>query len=131
MPIEEFYRGPWGSIRLATQSDGSSLAGKFIEELSTLDRNKLLALLKRAADMGPMNINDGEKFKKLEGTLFEFKVFQTRMPCFYQGRSVVLTHGYMKKKDKTPPTEIARAVRIQKECSLPVTASPIGNKKKR
>jgi hypothetical protein len=117
MPTSEFYRGAWGTIQLALQRDGSSLAHGFIDGLPAPDRNKLLALLKRAADMGPMNINDGEKFKKLEGLLFEFKVFQIRMPCFYKGRSLVLTHGFKKKKDHTPPSEIERALRIMKECS--------------
>jgi Phage derived protein Gp49-like (DUF891) len=119
MSTLEFYRGAWGTIQLAVQRDGTSLAAKFIDELATPDRNKLLALLKRAADIGPVNINDGEKFKKLEGVIFEFKVFQIRVPCFYNGRSVVLTHGFKKKKDRTPPTEIARALRIMKECSAP------------
>lgn len=115
MPVVEFYQGAWGKIRLATQRDGSSLADDFIRQLAIADRAKLLALIKRAADIGPMNINDGEKFKKLEGTLFEFKVFQTRMPCFYDGRNIVLTHGFKKKQYKSPPAEIARAKRIQSE----------------
>lgn len=131
MRTSEFYRGAWGTIQLAIQRDGSSVADEFIEELPVPDRNKLLALLKRAADMGPMNINDGEKFKKLEGAIFEFKVFQIRMPCFYSGRSIVLTHGFKKKKDRTPPTEIERALRIMKECSAPSPSVSTSKKPKR
>jgi hypothetical protein len=130
MPAVEFYRGTWGNIYLAIQRDGTSLADAFIKGLDNSDRLKLLALLKRAADMGPMNIHDGEKFKKLDGTLFEFKVFQIRMPCFYDGRKVILTHGFTKKKDKTPPAEIERAARIQKEYRE-ADADPSKPKKKR
>ncbi len=115
MPAREFYAGTWGSITLATQQDGTSIFDNFIEELNVAEQTKLLALLKRAADMGPRNINDGEKFKKLEGDLFEFKSFQTRVPCFYDGRKIVLTHGYKKKQDKTPRREIDRALRIKQE----------------
>jgi phage-related protein len=113
MRAKEFYRGAWGAICLATQPDGTSLASVFIAELDTAERTKLLALLKRTADMGPRNINDGTKFKKLEGNLFEFKSFQVRMPCFYDGRLIVLTHGFKKKQDNTPRTEIDRASKIQ------------------
>lgn len=131
MPAAEFYRGTWGSIHLAVQRDGTSLADDFIQGLSDSDRIKLLALLKRAADMGPMNIHDGEKFKKLEGTIFEFKVFQIRMPCFYDGRKIILTHGFKKKKDKTPPAEIQRAARIQKEYTSPEEDRGKSKKQKR
>jgi hypothetical protein len=115
MGYSEFYRGNWGAVALAVLEDGSCPAREFIESLSEGDLMKLLALLKRAADMGPININNREKFKKLENDLFEFKVFQIRIPCFYDGRSIVLTHGFKKKQDDIPPAEIKRARRIKDE----------------
>jgi hypothetical protein len=115
MNAAEFYLGTWGTVSLAIEASGACPARVFIEELSTADKAKLFALLKRAADMGPMNINNREKFKKLDDDLYEFKVFQIRIPCFYNGRSIVLTHGFKKKQDDIPPGELLRAKRIRAE----------------
>ena len=113
MGYSEFYRGNWGAVALAVLEDGSCPAREFIESLSEGDLMKLLALLKRAADMGPININNREKFKKLENDLFEFKVFQIRIPCFYDGRSIVLTHGF--KSDNVQSSTITPLERMRCE----------------
>lgn len=49
-----------------------------------------------------------------------FKRFQSRLMCFFEepdklgeARRVVLTHGFKKKSDRTPPQEIERAVRLR------------------
>jgi hypothetical protein len=65
-------------------------------------------------------IRDDRKFKRIEGTdLFEFKNFQIRMPCCYlAGGLLVITHGFRKKGDRIPPSEIARANRIRQEDAI-------------
>jgi hypothetical protein len=78
------------------------------------DRDRLQAKFQHMADEG--RITNPEHFKKLEGTdgLFEFKRFQIRMPCFFDGRgALVLTHGLTKKKDRYRAEEIDRARRIR------------------
>ena len=60
--------------------------------------------------------------KHIEGTegLFEIKVQQGsdifRIFCFFdEGKLVVLANGFQKKSQKTPKTEIEKALKIKKE----------------
>jgi hypothetical protein len=72
------------------------------------------ALFQRMADHGPEGIGNREHFRKLEDDLFEFKKHQDRVPCFFmKGGIVVATHGFRKKKDLAPHSEIERANRIR------------------
>lgn len=51
-----------------------------------------------------------EKFKKLGGKIFEFKSYQDRLLCFFDGKGVlIVTHGYKKKGNQTPKSEIKKA----------------------
>lgn len=58
-----------------------------------------------------------QKFGDLGGGLYEFKSFQIRMPFAYAGERgwILITHGFLKKKDRTPKEEIERAWRTFKE----------------
>jgi hypothetical protein len=59
-----------------------------------------------------------EKFGYPGGGLFEFKSIQIRMPFAYAKNErglILITNGFIKKKDKTPKEEIARAWRIYEE----------------
>jgi phage-related protein len=87
----------------------------FIEELQESDQKKVIQLLRRAADYGLLK--NEEKFRKLKSyELWEFKSFQVRLMCFMDGdKLVILTHGFIKKQDKTPRTEIEKAVRLKME----------------
>jgi Phage derived protein Gp49-like (DUF891) len=123
MALEPFHQGRWGSIVLATPKGGSCPASEFIAELSTPDKAKIYSLMKRAAEFGPMNIHNGEKFKKIADGWFEFKCFQIRMPCYYEGNSLVVTHGFKKKQDSFSPTELERAKRIRAEHEAHVGSS--------
>ena len=86
----------------------------------------MLALLQRAADMGWMNINNAEKFKKIADGWFEFKCHQIRMPCFCSGRDLIITHGFIKKKDEFPPSEInhAKLIKTEHEAKKIATKQP-------
>jgi len=75
-----------------------------------------MALFLIAGDHG--SFQNPAKFGDLGGGLYEFKSFQLRMPFAYAKRDrrvIVVTHGFIKKKDKTPKEEIARAWRIYEE----------------
>jgi len=59
-----------------------------------------------------------EKFGDLGNGLFEFKSFRIRLPFAYAKNErglILITHGFFKKKDKTPKEEITRAWRIYGE----------------
>ncbi len=113
MESKEFCRGRWGKVVFATGSDGVCLAEIFFAERSPSDQTKLATLFKRFSDFG--QINNREKFKKIADDLFEFKSHQIRMPCFIDGRSVVVTHGCIKKRDDLNPADVKRAERIRDE----------------
>jgi phage-related protein len=81
-----------------------------------LDKAKLMALFQIAGDHA--QFYNPEKFGDLGNGLFEFKSFQLRMPFVYaknKRRLILVTHGFIKKKDKTSREEITRAWRIFEE----------------
>jgi phage-related protein len=58
-----------------------------------------------------------EFYQSSDGTqIFEFKVNDGRILCFFfAGGRLVLTHGFIKKSNKTPKVEIARAESIKSD----------------
>ena len=103
------------SILYAVQKNGKMPAEEYFDDNLTDDeQNKFLALFKRYVVIGM--IRDSEKFKKLEGELWEFKYKKHRLVCFEDKKgNLVLTHGFLKQKQKTPRKEIERAKRIMLE----------------
>jgi hypothetical protein len=84
----------------------------FFDALSISDKAKVATLFKM---LGEGQTSNPTKFGDLGNGLFELKSFQIRIPYAYSPRErgvVLLTHGFMEMKDKTPPTEIDRAKRI-------------------
>jgi len=68
--------------------------------------------------------NDPRLFKKLQNEIWEFRTkyagFQIRLLAFWEKTEpkqtlVFATHGFIKKEQKTPVDEIARAERIRKK----------------
>lgn len=109
------YQGGKYRIEYARVNNGTSPGLDFFDGLSKIDQAKLSALFKMA---GEGNFHNKEKFGDLGDGLFEFKSFQIRMPYSYRKRDravIVVTHGFIKKRDKTPKEEIARAKRILEE----------------
>ena len=86
----------------------------FLENLNESDLTSLLALIKRAGDVGPpKNI---QKFRLLRNGIYELKSKQVRIPCFFdKGRIILCTHGFIKKGNKTPKREIDKAEKLMKE----------------
>lgn len=100
-----------------TDEDGkrTCLARDFFnEELENESLPLLSKLLDYTAINGPKWIP--KKFKKVEGTddLHEFKTFQMRLFCFFDGGDLIIcTHGTVKKKDKAEPSDIKTALNWQ------------------
>ncbi len=105
--------GTWGTVEYACRADGTRPAQDFLDNLEDKEKAALVALFKRMADHG--RITNETKFKHEEGEIYAFKRFQTRLPCFRIGSSWFMTHGFIKKKDRWPPTEINRAKDIMHE----------------
>ena len=110
---EIIYRGRCFAIAGIT-ANGNCLAKEFIEGLAETDKKKVVTLLRRTADNGvPKN---EEKFKHVKDKIFEFKSYQVRILCFFdEGKLIILTHGFTKKRDKTPSAEIERAHKLMEE----------------
>jgi phage-related protein len=110
------YPGKVFRIAFARDSDGSYPAEEFFDQLPKADQAKLVNLFRILGDHGKHS--NPEKFGDLEDGLYEFKSFQIRMPyasAQYEKRLILITHGFRKKRDKTPPSEIERARRILAE----------------
>jgi len=101
------------TIQYAMCANGSMPAKEFVESLSQGEQTKLAVLFKRMADTG--EIRNREQYKKVEGDIWEFKRHQVRVMCFQVRKRVILTHGFRKKANRTPRSEIERAKRIRAE----------------
>ena len=110
------YQGAVFTIAFAREKSGGCPACEFFDALSLLDKAKLMALFQIAGDHG--KFCNPEKFGDLGNGLFEFKSFRVRMRFAYAKNErglILITHGFLKKKDKTPREEITRAWRIYGE----------------
>ena len=110
------YQGAVFAISFARETSGACPACEFFDGLSLLDKAKLMALFQIAGDHG--KFHNPEKFGDLGEGMYEFKSFQIRMPFAYaknERGQILITHGFIKKKTKTPKEEITRAWRIYNE----------------
>lgn len=111
------YQGVMFTIAFARLKSGQSPGAEFYDALPIQDKAKLDNLFRLLADTG--RIANPEKSGVLDRTerLFEFKSFQIRMPCAYAKERglIIITHGFRKKRNRTPTTEIERARRILQE----------------
>lgn len=90
------------AIAFAREKSGACPACEFFDGLGPLDKAKLMALFQIAGDRG--KFYNPEKFGDLGDGLYEFKSFQIRMPFAYAKNErglILITHGFIKKKDKT------------------------------
>jgi phage-related protein len=93
-------------------ADGKCPVQEFLDSLSGKVAQKIVWVLRLLEDM---DIVPASYFKKLGGTediwecRIQFGSNAYRIFCFFLNHSVVLTHGFVKKSQKTPAREIARA----------------------
>jgi hypothetical protein len=90
----------------------------FIEGLTgneEVQRDKLIALLDRAAKLGPRSIpGDRNHLVDPDAKLWQFRVDHIRVIWFYdEGFMVVCAHLYAKRQAKAPPAEIATARKVK------------------
>lgn len=94
-------------------AEGKCPIRDFLNSLPDKAAKKVTWVLKLLEDL---EVIPSSYFKKLTGTedIWECRIAfgsnAYRIFCFFEGNSViVLTHGFMKKSQKTPKTEIERA----------------------
>ena len=113
-PSKLVYNGSELSLEFYQNEDGSVPAEEWLDSQKMNIQQKFAALFAWIGDHG--KIFNERKFKHLTGSdqIFEFKVDGGRVLCFFFiGGRLVLTHGFIKKSDKTPKGEIERAESIK------------------
>lgn len=92
---------------------------QFLDKLDEKSRDKIIYNLTKARFS-----TDMELFKKLKGEIWEFRTLYNksyfRLLAFWDKSAeiqtiVVATHGFVKKSDKVPQSEIDKAERIRKQ----------------
>ncbi|MBI4405965.1 MAG: type II toxin-antitoxin system RelE/ParE family toxin [Deltaproteobacteria bacterium] len=97
------YQGAILGIEFYVTVSGEAPAEEWLESQPEGKQQKFAALFAWMADQG--KIWNERKFKHLTGSdqIFEFKVDEGRVLCFFViGKRLILTHGFSKKDDKTP-----------------------------
>ena len=97
--------------------NGRMPAREFVDSLDDKAAARIDAFLDRLRVYG--NRMQGKFVKKLTNDIFELRVKQFdrifRVLFFYQpGMVIVITSGFQKKTEQTPPSEIARAEQLRK-----------------
>ena len=117
MPVRLYYPGSGADILVYVNQRGEALAADFIDGLVETEQKKVVRLIKEFGDRG--EIRNTQKFRLEQKPIYAFKSYQVRIPCFYlpdsPKRTIVLTHGFMKKTEKLPLKELARAIQIHDE----------------
>jgi hypothetical protein len=111
------YAGAQFTVTFARERSGPCPGEEFFNNLPLPDQAKLMTLFKMIGDHG--RISNPEKCGNLKDGLYEFKSHQIRMPFAYAGpperKTIVITHGFIKKSPKADPAEVTRAWRIFNE----------------
>jgi phage-related protein len=111
---DPLVKGSCAAIAYARQANGKRPALDYIENLEKEDWAKLAKSFTKMAQVG--KIWDTERFRKLCGKIWEFKIHpKVRVLCFQSGKTWFLTHGFDKETGNTPRKEIERAERIMRE----------------
>lgn len=116
------------TIRQLELENGSRPVEEFLEEVPEKDHV--------VVDARVMTLLSSEPFPSLEslkrlqnvGNVWELKVKQLRILGFQHNGGLVLTNGFRKKSNRTPPKEIERATKLRNLffASLPTTGASNG-----
>ncbi len=109
------YIGVKFTVVYAIRNDESIPALDFFNGLDPRWQGRFITLFTRIG--GGERIHNTEQFNKFLDEFWEFKAYQFRMPCYYrENRHVVITHGFIKKKEgSAPKQEGERAHSIKRE----------------
>ena len=110
------YAGRCFDIEFYRRESGDVMAEDWLESMPLHIQEKFAALFVWMGDHG--RITNEQKFKHLSGSdqIFEFKADHGRILCFFfVGKRIILTHGFVKKGNKTPKGEIERAEALKQE----------------
>lgn len=103
-----------------TRPNGHTEFIDFLQTIPLKDQQKLLATITNIQEHGIIVAQRMEWVKKLEGNLFEIRSkvssnIQRAMYFHVVGERYIITHGFTKKTQKTPISEIEHAKKLRKE----------------
>lgn len=109
-PKFEFYTRPNGKTEFI----------EFLQSLPIKDKQKLLATISMVQEQGLMVAQRMEWIKKLDSDIFEIRSkassnIQRALYFHVVDNRFIITHGFTKKTQKTPATEIKHAKTLKKE----------------
>lgn len=93
---------------------------EFLDSLSIKERAKIFVYIEKLVELKNSGIQPKENLSKhLENGIFELRVsFENRLSrsfYFYDSeKQIIFTHGFVKKEQKTPKSEIEKAKSIRK-----------------
>lgn len=97
---------------------GESPFREWLDELPIKDQAKMLARIQQVEEKGIPESLKMQWIKKLRDNIWEIRSWRGgnhQRACYFhvQNGKYLITHGFTKKTDKTPPAEIDKAQRIQ------------------
>ena len=116
MKAREFivYEGRAFTVEWYYDNGGTSQPLNYYQRLDQKQRVKLLNLVKLIGDEG--KILNKEKFRNEGDKIFAFKPQPDRFLCFFfEGGKIIITNAFVKKQDKLPANEKARALRHMRD----------------
>lgn len=98
--------------------NGHKPAKDFLKDLDVKMRTKMMRAISML-EFGGTELREPYS-KHLDDGIFELRAkvgsnISRVLYFFFSGRRVILTHGFIKKADKTPPAEITRAKKYRSE----------------
>lgn len=117
MNLVRLAKGQWEVLAAAVGRENCPILDALGKAIRDGNRNagKILEIL---TDFVPAKGPPGnlEYCRELENGIFEFKKAEFRILWFYdQGRLIILTHCFQKKRRKTPRREITKACKTREE----------------
>ena len=100
--------------------DGKIEMDEFIQSLDLIDQAKIIANMDRLVELLKINQFPNSKISKyLRDGIFELKVslknkISRNLYFFIKDKNVIFTHGFIKKTEKTPESEIVKAIKVKK-----------------
>lgn len=97
-----------------TKKDGTTPFRNFLMTLPAKDRAKLLATIKKIEEHGLTEATRQQWVKHLEGEIWEIRsqfANNIQRACYFHAERdhYIITHGFTKKTQKTPRSEIRKA----------------------
>ena len=103
------YGGKTFTIEWYYDSQGYSQPKEYYNKLPKAQQNKLMQLFRMLGDAG--KIFNQEKFRNEGDHIYAFKPQPDRFLCFFCiGGKIIVTNAFVKKQDKLPTGEKAKAL---------------------